>query len=239
MRIWSKYLAALQYKRRYRTPRLKPDCFRILCYGDSNTWGYVPGAGIRFSAKVRWSGVLQRRLGRNAIVFEEGFCGRTTVWEDPTAPGRNGYSALMPILKHYAPLDLIIISLGTNDLKARFDQSAISIANGAKRLCHKAQTSDSGRAGAAPDILLVAPPPITQLTSPVRVEFEGAPPKSKLLGKYFSDIASQLKIHFLDSAEYIKPSIEDPIHWDGAAHHIFGQIIGDRVEQILSNKKVA
>lgn len=237
MRIWSKYLTVFRFKLRYRTPRLKPDCFSILCYGDSNTWGYVPGAGFRFSANVRWPGVLQRCLGRQAIVFEDGLSGRTTAWDDPTAPGRNGYRTLMPILNYYTPLDLIIISLGTNDLKARFDQSAISIAQAAKRLCQQAQTSGSGRAGGVPDILLVAPPPITRLTSSVWAEFEGAPPKSKLLGRHFSNVASQLNIHFLDAAEYIAPSIEDPIHWDGAAHQIFGQIVGNRVEQILSNNK--
>jgi lysophospholipase L1-like esterase len=238
MRIWSKYLTALHFKLRYLTPRIEPDCFRILCYGDSNTWGYMPGSGFRFSANVRWPGVLQSRLGSKAIVFEEGLCGRTTMVDDPTAPGRNGHRTLMPILKHYAPLDFIVLNLGTNDLKARFDQSAISIANGAKLLCQKAQVSDCGRAGVAPDILLVAPPPITHLTSTIRAEFDGAVLKSKLLAKHFSDMASQLNIHFLDAAEFITPSITDPIHWDGSAHQIIGQIVADSVKPILSKLKL-
>lgn len=234
MRVWSKYLTALQFKLRYLTLSFKSNCFRILCYGDSNTWGYIPGSGFRFSTNVRWPGVLQVRLGRKAIVFDEGLCGRTTIREDPTSPGRNGHRTLMPILKHYAPLDLIVLNLGTNDLKARFDQSALSIAKGAKQLCQKVQASDTGRTGVAPEILLVAPPPITKLTSAIRGDFEGATRKSKMLAKHFSEIARQLNIHFLDAAEFITPSITDPIHWDGSAHQIIGQIVADRVKQILS-----
>ena len=233
MRIWSKYLTTLQYKLRYLTPYLKSDCLKILCYGDSNTWGYIPGDGSRFGANVRWPGVLQNRLGSGAIVFEEGLCGRTTIWEDPTASGRNGCRTLLPIMKHYAPLDFIVFSLGANDLKARFDQPAISIAEGAKLLCQKAQNTDSGRSGAAPDILLMAPPPITKLTSAVRVEFEGAEHKSKLLAEHFSDIAQKLDIHFIDTADFITPNSNDPIHWDASAHQIIGQIVGDRVKQIF------
>lgn len=233
MRIWSTYLAALRYKRRYLKLRLKPDCFRILCYGDSNTWGYVPGRGSRFSADVRWPGVLQRRLGSDAIVCEEGLCGRTTAIDDPHAPGRNGLRTLMPVLRHYAPLDLVIINLGTNDLKARFDQSAESVAQGAKRLCQLAQAKDSGRAGAAPDLLLVAPPPIPRSTSAMLAEFDGAAGKSKQLAPHFSEVALQLNIHFLNAGEFITPSLTDPVHWDASAHWRVGNAVADSVEAIL------
>lgn len=237
MRIWSKYLAALQYKRRYWTQRLKPDCFRVLCYGDSNTWGYIPDRGSRFSANVRWPGVLQSRLGSQAIVFEEGLCGRTTIWDDPDAPGCNGQRSLMPILKHYAPLDLLVISLGINDLKSRFGQTAVSVAKGAKRVCQNARAADCGRAGAAPEILLVAPPPIPHLTPAMRMAFEGAADKSKRLARHFSDVALQLNIHFLDAAAFIKPSITDPVHWDASAHKILGQAVADSIEPIFRKLK--
>jgi lysophospholipase L1-like esterase len=161
------------------------------------------------------------------------------MWEDPDAPGRNGQRSLMPILKHYAPLDLIVFNLGINDLKSRFDQSAISVANGAKWLCQKAQAAASGRAGIAPVILLVAPPPIPQLTSAMRMTFEGAADKSKRLARHFSDVALQLNIHFLDAGEYITPSSSDPIHWDASAHQILGIAVADRVNPILGKIKVA
>ena len=135
-------------------------------------------------------------------------------------------------------LDLIVLNLGTNDLKASFDQSALSIAKGAKLLCQKAQAPDMGRAGVAPDILLVAPPPITKITSTIRVDFEGATRKSKMLAKHFSEIAIELNIHFMDASELITPSKKDPIHWDASSHQIIGNVIAERIKQILYLEKI-
>lgn len=75
----------------------------ILCYGDSNTWGYIPAAGERLPYEARWTGVLQKSLGDRCRVIEEGLNGRTTVWDDPFKPGRNGLKALRPILDTHAP----------------------------------------------------------------------------------------------------------------------------------------
>jgi lysophospholipase L1-like esterase len=96
----------------------------ILCYGDSNTWGAVPLQSLelieRFGRSERWTGVLQRELGQAYEVIAEGCNGRTTVWEDPIEGYKNGKEYLIPCLDSHQPLDLVIIMLGTNDLKARF-----------------------------------------------------------------------------------------------------------------------
>ncbi len=89
----------------------------ILCYGDSNTWGYIPATAGRYPPDVRWPGVMRKLLGEKYNVIEEGLNGRTTVWEDPYKPGRNGLELLIPILDSHNPIDLVVVMLGTNDLK--------------------------------------------------------------------------------------------------------------------------
>lgn len=89
----------------------------ILCYGDSNTWGYTPGTGERHAPDVRWTGVLRRLLGEGWEVLEEGMNGRTTVFDNPMSQGRNGSAYLLTCLETHKPLDLVILMLGTNDLR--------------------------------------------------------------------------------------------------------------------------
>jgi lysophospholipase L1-like esterase len=85
---------------------------RILCYGDSNTWGYDPVTQERFDKNERWTGQLSQMLGGNYDVIEEGLNGRTTVWDDPIEGYKNGRDYLIPCLESHKPLDLVIILLG-------------------------------------------------------------------------------------------------------------------------------
>jgi lysophospholipase L1-like esterase len=119
----------------------------ILCYGDSNTWGYTPGTGKRYERHERWTGVLQQSLGNSAIVIEEGLNGRTTVLDDPTKPFRNGKDYLIPCLDSHAPLDLVILMLGTNDLKHRFGMSALDIGRNVATLLDMIRQSTCGFEG--------------------------------------------------------------------------------------------
>src|SRR3954462_1773041 len=96
----------------------------IVCFGDSNTWGYDPASNGRFGPTNRWTGVLQTALGSDYRVIEEGLNGRTTTVDDPIHDHRNGRHYLPPCLESHAPFDLVTIMLGTNDLKARFNSSA-------------------------------------------------------------------------------------------------------------------
>ena len=79
--------------------------------------GYTPGSGERHAPDVRWTGVLRRRLGEGWEVLEEGMNGRTTVFDNPMSPGRNGSAYLLTCLETHKPLDLVILMLGTNDLR--------------------------------------------------------------------------------------------------------------------------
>ncbi len=103
---------------------------RILAYGDSNTWGFDPASFTRFSEDIRWTGLLQKALEKDALILEEGLCGRTTVFDDDTIAGANGLNALPAVLEADSPFDLAIIMLGTNDCKCVFGASAQEITNG-------------------------------------------------------------------------------------------------------------
>ncbi len=139
----------------------------VLCYGDSNTWGCIPLEGSRAcSAAIR-----RRRagpecsgseLGDGYWVVEEGLSGRTTVWDDALSPHRNGRELLPPLLLTHEPLDLVIIMLGTNDLKHRIGVSAREIAEGAGMVVDVVAGSDCGPGGGAPQTLLVCPPPVAR-----------------------------------------------------------------------------
>ena len=137
---------------------------RILCYGDSNTWGYDPVTGDRFDAHTRWTRILAKALGAGYEIIEEGLNGRTTVWDDPIEGDKNGKTYLMPCLATHRPLDLVILMLGTNDLKHRFSLTAFDIAEGAKVLGQTIQTSACTSGRTAPPLLLMAPAPLATLT---------------------------------------------------------------------------
>ena len=85
---------------------------RILCYGDSNTWGHMPAKGTRYGADIRWPTVAGSILGSEYQIIEDSISGRTTVFEDPNLAGRNGYDCLKYSLLAHLPIDLMIIAIG-------------------------------------------------------------------------------------------------------------------------------
>ena len=129
----------------------------ILCYGDSNTWGYDPVSADRHPYERRWTTVLQRVLGEDYLVIPEGLNGRTTVWDDPIELHKSGSTYLPPCLESHKPVDLVVIMLGTNDLKMRFGLPAVDIAAGAGVLVDLVGRSACGPGGAAPKVLVLVP----------------------------------------------------------------------------------
>ena len=125
---------------------------QVLCFGDSNTWGYNPENGERFPWGIRWTSILQQKLANKDIrIIEEGLCGRTTVFEDPLRQGRKGVSLFPTLLETHKP-ENIVIMLGTNDCKTVFSASPDVIGKGIRRLLIQAkQYSADSR------ILLVSP----------------------------------------------------------------------------------
>jgi len=186
----------------------------IICLGDSNTHGYcadpsdcADGALARFNEDERWTKLLQKALGEDYLVVEEGLSGRTTVFDDPLYEHLSALDYIWPCLKSHEPVSLLIIMLGTNDTKERFGMNAFAIGLGMKRLVLKAQTIDCWGPGGKPNILIVAPPVIGEgvLTSPVADEMGTMGPtcveKSRKVPGEFRRVAAETGCHFLDANE--------------------------------------
>ena len=204
----------------------------IVAFGDSNTWGFDPSTARRFAPDVRWTGVMQRVLGAGHRVIEEGLNGRTTVFDDPIEPDRRGADYLPPCLRSHAPLDLVIIALGCNDMKLRFSASPGDIANGAELLIRLARAEAVGPDG-PPRVLLVAPPPIARLTDFAEM-FEGAREKSRVLALRYRDVAERQRVGFVDAGEFIACSDIDGIHFEAEAHSILGHAMAEAARMVLA-----
>jgi lysophospholipase L1-like esterase len=205
----------------------------IVAFGDSNTWGWDPKGATRYQPDVRWTGVMQRELGSGYRVIEEGLNGRTTVFDDPIEPDRRGADYLPPCLRSHAPLDLLIIALGCNDMKTRFSASPSDIASGAERLILMARAEPVGPDGAPPAILLVAPPPIGKLTDFAEM-FEGAREKSLVLAQRYRAVAERQRVGFLDAGEFVACSELDGVHFAPEGHAILGRVTAEAVRMALA-----
>lgn len=190
----------------------------ILAYGDSNTWGAMPmrpGANAeRFPPENRWPQVMAGELGPGVTVIAEGLNGRTTCLDDPIeGRHKNGEAHLLACLESHMPLDLVVIMLGTNDLKARYGMPPSDIAAGAGRLVRLALQSGTGPAGGAPKVLLACPAPVVTLTRFAEM-FEGAREKSLRLAPAYRAVADALGVPFVDVGSLIVSSEVDGIHLD-------------------------
>jgi lysophospholipase L1-like esterase len=191
---------------------INPKAFRILCFGDSNTWGDPPLKLGRYPVDVRWPGRLQKLLGDNYEVIEEGLCGRTTNLDDPKEFGRNGKTYLIPCLKTHNPLDMVILMLGSNDLKERYNRSPKEIADAIDELVKIIKINSKAK------IILMSPPHVKENFVAKLSGLKGAEEKSKDLGKLFMDVTNSHKIKFLDVAKIVEPSKKDGVHLEPDAH---------------------
>jgi lysophospholipase L1-like esterase len=207
----------------------------IIAFGDSNTWGFDPATGGRFCREQRWPTVMQRELGPEYEVIAEGLRGRTTVHDDPIEPYRSGADALPPCLMSHAPVDLVILALGCNDLKKRFSLSAFDIAEGAARLIFLARAYGEGPNGGRPIVLLIAPPPLAKLTGYAEM-FEGGAEKSRLIGARYREIARREGVAFLDAGAVIRCSDLDGIHYEAGQHALLGRAAAEAARQALAAK---
>lgn len=211
----------------------------VLCFGDSNTWGFVPESitapyPARHPHDVRWTGILAKKLGTGFRVIEEGQNGRTTVHDDPFAAVRNGKAVLPALLESHKPLDLVVLMLGTNDLKAVFGVSPGEIAMGVKVLAQMILSSDAGPRGKAPKLLLLCPPAIGQQNHlpDVAAKFPNAFKDSRELPRHYEALAASLGCAYLNTQTLISTG-SDGIHLDAAAHAILGKAVATTVKSIL------
>lgn len=210
--------------------------YRILCYGDSNTWGYNAETGDRFPEDVRWTGVLQGLLGPAVRVLEEGQPGRTTVWDDPIEEHRNGKAALYSTLECQSPVDLVILMLGTNDLKPRFSLNAFDIAAGAERLIRIIRTHLPDGQKQPPCILLVCPPPIGDQVDSGAIGgmFTAAHSvaESRALPRYFAPLAQRYDCLYCQAGDYVTDiSPVDSVHLTAEGHRALAEALADLIRR--------
>ena len=206
----------------------------VLCFGDSNTWGYMPGSAGRYAYHQRWPGVLQLLLGSEYHIIEEGLNGRTTVWDDPYVPDRRGSDALPMLLQSHKPLDLVVIMLGTNDLKNYRDIDAADAARGIETLAELVRKSEAGIDGKAPRLLVIAPSLITEPSEEMQVSFREANEKSVEFDQYYSAVARACKADYLNAAEFVKPDPNEGIHLDAEAHKALGKAVADKITTLFA-----
>ena len=205
----------------------------LLCFGDSNTHGTRALRFLhdrrRLARAERWPGVLEAALGAAWQVIEEGHPGRTTVHADPVEGAhKNGLAALPALLESHRPLDLVILMLGTNDLKARFAVPAYDIALSVERLVTMTAASDSGPEGAAPAVLLVAPAPIEERGF-LAESFAGGADKSRRLAGHLREMAERQRIPFFDAGGVAAVDPLDGIHLGAEAHARLGVALAEVV----------
>jgi len=203
----------------------------ILCFGDSNTWGYSPVLTRRYNESERWTMLLQSQLTPHYRIIEAGLNSRTTVFEDPFEQGKKGLDYLLPCLESHHP-DLVIIMLGTNDLKSRFNVTASDISRGAARLVEVVQHFQHGFMKSSPEVLLIAPPLVLELDNG-KEGWEGAQAKSEQFSYYYALRATELGCYFLDAATFIKPCAKEGIHWPTDQHQIMATQLSKLLPTLL------
>lgn len=206
----------------------------ILCYGDSNTWGYIPASKEeRYPRSVRWTGLLQKLLGDDYYVIEEGLNGRTTCFDDPTWPGRNGYTELYPTLETHFPIDLIIIMLGSNDAKHIFPGKPYACGRALELYVKQIRGGGYGPDKGDPQILVISP----TLIKPCVVSDSFDPVSSVAFTKQLSSVYKRyteaLNVRFMDAAALVEADEHEGLHMTPQAHAVFAEAVRKEVLDIL------
>lgn len=201
----------------------------LLCFGDSNTWGYNPESGERYPWGVRWTSRLQEMLGRRQVrIIEQGLCGRTTVFEDRERPDRKGIDALPEIFQKEKNIDAVILMLGTNDCKQHYGNSPKEIAKGVT------ECLDVILQHVAPEnILLVSP--IVLGEDVWKEEFDPEFNRESVsvsigLKEEYLQVARKKNVAFLAASDYVLPSPEDQEHLNAEGHYLFANVLYEKLK---------
>ncbi|WP_420413020.1 SGNH/GDSL hydrolase family protein [Roseibium sp.] len=212
------------------------DPISVVCFGDSLTWGFVPGKKSRYGHDVRWTRLLQKELGPEFYVIEDGVNGRTTVFEDPVRGDKNGLEHLATVRKSHMPIDILIIMLGTNDLQDRFQMSADAIGLAMGRILFAATQPTDDVEGHAPKVLLMAPPPLGDFTGK---EYEGiysnahGSEQSKRLADVYRQLTETYGVAFFDTGSVVSVSNVDAVHLEAEPQKDLAKAIAGVVREKL------
>ena len=206
----------------------------IMCFGDSNTFASDPNGG-RHPYEVRFTGRLQKMLGPEYRIIEEGCGGRTTVFEDEIEAGRNGKTALPTCIASHNPLDLVVVMLGTNDLKERYQATVWDLGRAMEQIIRIIENYPYAPYYPKPKILLVSPIEIGEKIeeSPFGCFTSSAVAKSRQFARIYGQVAQTHGLYFLNAAEYAKPSDTDQLHMDGESHAALADAMFEKIREIL------
>lgn len=203
---------------------------RVVCFGDSNTWGYIPMSGGRYPEEVRYPGVLAKRLGEGYRVVEEGLCGRTTAFADLLRPQRAAVEHLIPVIISQLPMDYIIIMLGTNDTNSRFMATADDIGRGLENVIYGIQDIFKQRNNEG--TIIVASPVPVKITPGGFFFNREVEEKSEALGEVFERIAALHGCEFIDLAKVTRAVGADGVHLSPEAHLAIGNALADKIFEL-------
>lgn len=209
---------------------------RILCFGDSNTWGYMPGAGTRIPG--RWTRVLKEQLPE-AEILEEGLNGRNSIHRDVFVPEKCGFDTFKTLLMSHKPLDLVIVMLGTNDLKRMYHTSAYYLAKGMEAYIETLKNPALWKDTPMPKMLVVSPILIGDgIVKDPRENFdEESAAESRKLARFYQEMAESHGVNFLDAALYAEPSRIDHLHMDPENHRKLGLAVAEKVRRLFSEEE--
>lgn len=210
----------------------------VVCYGDSNTWGYTPGSGVRFDEKTRWTGRLQTLLGEEYCVAECGMNARTTSFDDPFRDYLNGRHGLVHCMVAAKPVDLLIISLGTNDLKYG---TVYRSAKGLDALLDVAVHANTYMPGSSP---VYRDEPRILVISPIALheeldrkfpghEMNGKLDDSRKFAAVYREVCQKWQVYFLDAAQTASASEIDCVHMDAVSHAALTEEVYHTVQKIM------
>ncbi|PVB62088.1 SGNH/GDSL hydrolase family protein [Labrenzia sp. 011] len=213
------------------------DPVSVVCFGDSLTWGFNPADRSRYGHDIRWTRRMQRDLGPGFYVLEEGVNGRTTVHEDPVMGDRNGLAHLGTVRRTHMPIDILIIMLGTNDLKTRFSGNAETIATSMGRLLDFARRPTDDVEGRAPKVLLMSPPPLGPLAgTPFAAQFDDRSYReSYRLAACYRDKAAEYGAAFFDTGTVIAASRLDAVHFDAEPQADLAKAVAAEVRKLAES----
>ncbi|MDJ0512587.1 MAG: SGNH/GDSL hydrolase family protein [Methyloceanibacter sp.] len=205
----------------------------ILCFGDSITWGYNPKDATRYAPEDRWPRALESALQGRVRVIEEGLNARTIATDDLARPFRNGMAMLPPLLESHAPIDIVVIMLGTNDSAPCYGLTAGRIGMNATVMVRAINGSEAGPGGVAPKTMLVAPPPLGSLNPEMSLMYSGGQGTSRGLAAAYETVAKRFGAAYLNAADVVKVSAVDGVHLDPEAQRALGAAVGQVVESLL------
>lgn len=206
---------------------------QILCFGDSNTWGYDGESKKRLPWGKRWTSLLQERFdGEKVRIIEEGLCGRTTIFEDPLRDGRRGTALLPTLLETHDGIDVVVLMLGTNDCKTVFGASAEVIGKGIARLLDQINAY-------APDVkvLLISPIYLGEKVWQEGYDQEFSQDSvqvSKDLEKVYERVAGEKHVQFMRAASYVTCCEADQEHMNAAGHQVFAKAVYENLAPLVA-----